>query len=217
MGNIVADIVEDIEIKPSKTKLVLKWVVAVSGTLIATAFLLGQLKTKYVNRMDRIETNLVEIKSTQRTGFNDVNARIDKVYDDGFNIFHDFQEQNNKQLALIIDYGDDNKEMLKRMLELSSVQQQQQIGTQVEQAKNQPVPSSEISIQRVEDNIPPTSDEYRGMAYFIEIETNDTIFQVTGATMKYYNNVDKNRYEIGALIESEKYPNRHDFAYRNKK
>ena len=79
MGNIMADIVDEIEVKPSRFKLILKWVVAVSGSLIATAFLVGQLKTKYVNRLDRIESNQMEMKVENRKGFTDVNARIDKI------------------------------------------------------------------------------------------------------------------------------------------
>ena len=131
MGSILADIVDEIDVKPNKTKLILKWVIGISGTLIATAFLLGQLKMKRINRLDRIETNLVEIKAENRKGFTDVNARIDKVYDDGLFMFNEFQKNNNQQLNLIIDYGDDNKEMLKRMLEINRLN----LESQVEKAK----------------------------------------------------------------------------------
>ena len=40
MGNIVNDIVENIEIKPNKNKLILKWVISIAGSLIAVAFVL---------------------------------------------------------------------------------------------------------------------------------------------------------------------------------
>ena len=89
MGSILADIVDEIDVKPNKTKLILKWVVGISGSLIATAFLLGQLRTKHINRLDRIETNQLEMKVENRNGFNAVNARIDKGYDDGFVIFNE--------------------------------------------------------------------------------------------------------------------------------
>jgi hypothetical protein len=215
MGSILADIVDDIEIKPNKTKLVLKWVVAVSGSLIATAFLLGQLKTKHINRLDRIETNQLEMKVENRNGFSNVNTRIDKVYDDGLVMFNDFQESNSKQLELIIDYGQDNKEMLKKMLEINTLERKQNIAIQAEQAKNEnPVigvrPQSDVSFEVV------SADPYFGEAQFIEVETQDTLFQVRGATKKYINSINKRKYEIGAVIESSDYPGRYDFSYRNK-
>jgi len=215
MGNILADIVEEIDVKPNKTKLILKWVIGISGSLIATAFLLGQLKMNHINRLDRIETNLVEMKVENRTGFNDVNIRIDKVYDDGLVMFNDFQESNSKQLELIIDYGQDNKEMLKKMLEINTLERKKNITIQAEQAKNEnPVidvrPQSDVSFEIV------SGDQYFGEAQFIEVETRDTLFQIRGATKKYINGIDKRKYEMGAVIESQDYPGRYDFSYRNK-
>ena len=220
MGSILADIVEEIDVKPNKTKLILKWVIGISGSLIATAFLIGQLKTKHINRLDRIETNQLEMKVENRNGFNAVNARIDKVYDDGLVMFNEFKKNNNQQLNLIIDYGDDNKDMLKRMLEINTLN----LESQIERAKNQnlvinppmeqPVigvrPQSDVQFEVVSD------DPYFGEAQFIEVETQDTLFQINGATKEYINSIDKKKYKLGAVIESQEYPGRYDFSYRNK-
>lgn len=163
MGNIMADIVDEIEVKPNRIKLVLKWVVAVSGSLIATAFLIGQLKAKHLNRLDRIETNLVKIEIKQTTDFNDVNTRIDKVYDDGLIMFNEFQKHNNQQLNLIIDYGGSNKDMVKRMLEINTLN----LESSIKKAKT--------------ENLAPLVQELE-----IEVETNDTVSNLIGATKKIH-------------------------------
>ena len=111
MGSILADIVDEIDVKPNKTKLILKWVIGISGSLIATAFLLGQLRTKHINRLDRIETNQLEMKVENRKGFSDVNVRIDKVSDD----YH--------------------KDMLELMLEINRIN----FESKIEKAKNENV------------------------------------------------------------------------------
>ena len=205
----MADIVDEIEIKPNKIKLVLKWVLAVSGSLIATAFLLGQLKVKHINRLDRIQTDLVEIKVKQATGFNNVNTRIDKVYDDGLFLFNEFQKHNNQQLNLMIDYGSSNKDMLKRMLEINRLN----LESSVEKAKSENLAPV---VQDLEIGVIPIQKNYMSEIHFIEVEGSDTMFHLSGATKKYINNIDRNKYEVGAMIESPQYPGRFDVSYRNK-
>ena len=121
MGNIIDDIVEDIEIKPNKIKKVLKWVISIAVGLIGIAFVLGQFKSSFFIRMDSFEINLNELKKEQTNGFNSMNARIDKAYDDGTLILNEFKQNNNKKLELIIDYGSSNKDLLKQMLEINSL------------------------------------------------------------------------------------------------
>jgi len=103
MGNIVNDIVENIEIKPNKNKLILKWVISIAGSLIAVAFVLGQFKSTFFNRMDKFEetlnkntTTIEAMKTDISKGFDDVNARIDKGYNDGLDALQDYQEFNKK-------------------------------------------------------------------------------------------------------------------------
>ena len=222
MGNIVNDIVDEINIKPNKTKLILKWVIGVSSTLIVTAFALGQFKASFFNRMDSFEEKLdkntvavEQLRTDVSTGFRDVDLKIDKVYDDALVISDDYREYNRKQLELVVDYGQENKDMLKRMLELNAMENKQSIASQVAQAKNN-APEFSIGVHQVVDDIQPKEDLYYNMVYFIEVETKDTIFNVIGATQDFINSIDREKYQVGAITDSHDYPNRYDFSYRNK-
>jgi len=232
MSNIVNDIVDNIEIKPNKTKLYLKWGASIAGSLIVIAFAFGQFKSSFFNRMDNLEEKMnkntfavEQVASDMKAGFAAVDVKVDKVYSDGLAIFNDFQEYNNKQLELIVDYGNGNKDMLKRMLEISSMKQQQVVETQVETAKKEkPTYKGEVEFVPVDEDgrnlsivaTPIGNKPYMSEVHSIEIESNDTTFSIGGATKDYYNSIDRNKYEVGTLNESARYPNRYDFAYRNK-
>jgi hypothetical protein len=163
MANIFEDIVNDIPIKESKTKKILKWVIRIGILLIFGAFILGQIKIKSINKVNNFEKTLQEntqavkdLKQETETGFNAVNKRIDKVYDDGNKVFNDFQDFNLKQLGLIIDYGQSNKDMLKRMLDLNmneksktvenQLEQAKTVGNQQEQAKSKTLPKDSLNV-----------------------------------------------------------------------
>jgi len=145
MGNIFQDIVQDIEIKPSKSKKVINWIVRIAVLLILGAFILGQLKIRSLNEVANFKKALddntkanVELKKQLEDGFKTVNQRIDKVYDDGNKTFNDFQVFNMKQLQLVVDYGQSNKDMLKRMLDINMTDKNKEVETQLEKAKVQP-------------------------------------------------------------------------------
>ena len=223
MGNIVNDIVEDINIKPNKTKLVLKWVISIAGSLIVIAFAFGQFKSTFFNRMDSLEEKMdkntvavEQLTTDMNNGFDAVDAKIDKIYSDGLTIFNDFQEYNNKQLELIIDYGGSNKDMLKRMLEISSMKQQQNVETQVEAAKKEPTSTYQPTISVQKFTPEPKPKDYISLIYFIEVENNDTIFNLTGATKEYINKIDRKKYEMGAMTDNHDHPGLFDVSYRNK-
>lgn len=153
MGNIFSDIVEDVQVRPSHAKLFLKWVVRISIILIVAAFTYGQLKSTRLNRLDNIENEVVmntgaveDLRDKMDDGFDAVNNRIDKVYVDGFSAFSNFQEYNRKQLGLIIDYSGSNKEMLKRMLEITTIDETKKVENQLEQAKNTKPDSLSIKV-----------------------------------------------------------------------
>lgn len=144
MSNIIADITEDIDIKikPSKTNFYVKWGFIIAGILISGAFIYGQFSTNRFNRLNDIEKNVKEntetttqLKQQMTDGFVKVNARIDKVYDDGYLIYNDFQQYNKKQFELFIDYGNSNKDLLKRMLELNNAEKNKDFEFKVQQAK----------------------------------------------------------------------------------
>jgi hypothetical protein len=144
MGNIFSDITEDIELKPTKSKKVIKWVIRIAVLLICGAFILGQIKIKSLNKVGNFEKTLQEntqavkdLKQETENGFKAVNGRIDKVYDDGLKEFNSFQDFNKKQLIMVIDYGQTNKNLLKQMLELNSIEKSKAVESNLEQAKTQ--------------------------------------------------------------------------------
>lgn len=216
MGNIINDIVNDVDIKikPNKTKRILKWFISVSLSLIVIAFALGQFKSSFFNRMDYFENNLnkqtIKIEQLQTeitTGFNNIDVKINNIYIDGFNLFDEYQNFNKEQLLLVLDYGQTNKDLLKRMIELNTNEKTRKVKTQLEQAK---IENDNIIVKPIK------SPNYISLAYNIKIESGDTIFHLIAATKKYINNIDKNKYEVGAMTENLKHPNLYNVSYRNK-
>lgn len=225
MGNILNDIVDEVNIKPNKSKLIIKWVISIAGSLIVIAFAFGQFKSSFFNRMDNLEKKvdnnniaIEQVSNDMKVGFSTVDVKIDKVYSDGLIIFNDFQLYNNKQLELMVDYSGSNKDMLKRMLEIGAMKQQQNVETQIESAKKEPVITEKsgysIGVKKIESE--KKNNDYLSLVRMIEVETGDTIFTLRGATKEFINKINKNRYEVGAIIQNDNYPNLFDVNYRNK-
>lgn len=215
MSNILTDIVEDVQIKPNKLKILIKWIISISITLISLAFVLGQVKSSYVNRLNRFDTALNnstmatnELKEEMTNNFNAVNARIDKIYDDGYQAFNDFQVYNRKQLGLIIDYGNSNKDLLKRMLELNEIETTKNVENNLEQAKR----DYSITVKPLEAK----NNDYISITKSIPQGTNDTIFYIIGATKEYINKIDRNTYRVGQMVENIKYLGLFDVSYTKK-
>jgi len=142
MGNIFTDIVNEINLKPSNSKTLLKLVVRIAIALIIVAFGWGQIKVLRLNKINEVEKTLqenikvnLELKKEMQEGFRVVNNRIDKVYDDGNKAFNDWTIFSKDQLKMVIDYGETNKEMLKRMLDLNMVEKAKTVENKLEQAK----------------------------------------------------------------------------------
>ena len=153
MGNIISDIVEEIDVKPNKSKLMMKWVVSISLSLITAAFLFGQFKASFFGRLDEMETKLdnntqstTELTIEMTNGFDAVNRRIDKVYDDASKEFTQFQKYNNKKLEMIIDYGSTSKNILKQMLEITAMEESKKVEENLQQAKKE-MPEFNIVVQ----------------------------------------------------------------------
>lgn len=142
MGNIVDDIIEEIDVKPNKTKKLLRWVISISITLIGIAFVFGQLKASYFNKIDNIDKSILKnkvsievMKKQINIGFINVDKKVDNVFDTELIMFNDFQIYNNKQLGLIIKYGNTNKELLKEMLEINTLEKKRDIENLINTAK----------------------------------------------------------------------------------
>jgi len=218
MGNIINDIVEDVNIKPNKTKIVFRWILIGAATLITLAFTFGQFKSSFFNRMDDFETTLKtqttaleQLKGEVKTGLGDVDIKFDKIYGDGFEAFEEYQNFNKEQLLLVLDYGQSNKDLLKRMLELNAKEKTKKIEIQLEQAKTDK-PEGQIMVKLIKSK----TQQYLKLESVVSINTKDTVFYLTGATKEYINNIDKNKYNVGAIIKNFKYSDLYDVTYHNK-
>jgi hypothetical protein len=224
MSNIINDIVEDIEVKPSKSKLVIKWVVRISVGLISVAFVFGQLKMSHLNKLDDMQKSLEtqskemgDLKQEMTDGFTGVNDRIDKVYDDGFKAFNDFQQYNNKQLGMIIDYSKSDKEMLKRMLEITTMEKTKSVENEIQQAKNESViPEFNIAVKPISGEKKAKNGEFMSCIQSVAVNSTDTAYYVQGATKDFMNKLDRNKYRVEDITNSVKYPGLYDFRYYNK-
>jgi hypothetical protein len=222
-NNILNDIVDEVTLKPSKTKLVLKWVLSISGTLILLAFTFGQFRSSYFGRLDKFEKSLddntkatIELKQDMNAGFDKVNARIDKVYDDGYKEFDAFQQYNSKQLGLIIDYGSSQKDLLKRMLEVNTMEKTKTVESNLQQAKSEQ-PNISIQVRPLNSKIGFTNSPYQDLLTATSSNDHDTTFTAIGATLAYINQIKKSNYIIGEINPSTKYSGLFDFTYKNKK
>jgi len=210
MSNILSDITEDIDIKikPNKTKFYLKWGIRVSITFIILAFSVGELNILHQNRLKKIELTQVdnnnkinELKIKMEYGFNNVNARIDKVYDDAYKEFIEYQKYNNKQLELILDYGVKNKELIKKMLEINAIEREKIVENNLNKAKSNKT----------------NTNDYNSITKIIDANTKDTMFIVIGGTDFYYKSIlNNNKHEIISKTPNQNNPNLFDFIYKNK-
>ena len=153
MGNILNDIVDDINIKPNKTKLILKWVFSISGSLIVLAFAFGQFKSSFFNRMDKFEDTLKENNQkldNVEDRFDELDKVIQNIYIDGFELFNDFQEFNKKQLILVIDYGQSNKELLKQMIELNIDEKTKKVENEIIKNEKSDTPQPSIKAKPIQ-------------------------------------------------------------------
>jgi len=148
MSDIIKDIVEDIDenlnLKPKMSRIVLKWVIRIGIILICGAFVIGQIKSNHINKLDKIQKsvddNTLAINNLNQqmiTGFNNTNLRINNVYDDAYGAFNDFQIYNKKQLEIIVKYGQTNKELVLEMLDANSTENTKNVKINLQQKKEE--------------------------------------------------------------------------------
>lgn len=228
MGKIANDIVdefidENIKLDSKKSKSLIKIIISISITLIGLAFTIGQFRSTIINEMSSFKTTLntqttsiEELEEKINTGFENVDKRIDKVYSDGLDAFDNYQKFNKEQLILVLDYGQENKEMLKRMLELNSNKNRNDVENQIEKAKNN---NEELKYQSegqivaipIKSKVP----DYMELNFIVN-DNGDTTFYLIGSTLEHINNIDKTKYEIDELKKNPKYSDVFDVIYHNK-
>lgn len=124
------EIFNDIKFNGDKTTIIVKWVVGLAIAIIIGVYVLGEIKNKFINKIIAIEAltkenvrrNIsIEVKLGEiKTEINNVNKSINGIYLEGAEIFNDYRNFNNNQLNLIIDYGQNNKTLLKEILKIKS-------------------------------------------------------------------------------------------------
>jgi len=133
MGNILNDIIDDIdiEIKPNKSKTYIKWTVRISVALIGIAFVLGQINSNFLNKLDSFETKIDRNVTLIETNKKELEAKIDMVYVDYLNDLSEVQKTTKKQLGLIIDYRNSDKQLLKELLDINTPRETSTIRTKI--------------------------------------------------------------------------------------
>lgn len=128
MSDIIDDIVDEIQLKPNKTKKLIKWIIAVALFVITIAFGLGQFLNKISSYDDDIKKNSDECKV--------INNKVNDIYDNVNREFNYFRDYNDKQLFLIIDYSDGHKDLLKRTIELNSIENSKNMQNNIKSYKS---------------------------------------------------------------------------------
>ena len=139
--------------------------------------------------------------NTVRKSIDNVNIRIDKVYDDGVTLFNQYQQHNEKQFELIIDYGYENKELLKKMITINNSKQRMDIETQIIRSK-------------LEGSRQITNNGYINKLFVVN--NNDTIHHIIGATLEYIENIDIVRYTVNSIEKNIQNEKLYDIIYENR-
>ena len=234
-------ILDDIQFKGGKTNVILKWIIGLAVLGIVGSFAVGQYKISHLNKLNDIESLAKEgIKKTEQLekrmerGFEEQNVKIDKIYDDGVEAFNEYRKFNNEQLKLVVDYGRDNKQLLKKMLELNSREKAAEIKSNLEISKREnsngfgyndsinkgilPLHLAKIdTFKHVKlSPIKPTT------TIFTKIESPNTegigrkTYYVINAPKNYLDTLNRNKYEIIKREKSNIYKNLYNFVYRDK-
>lgn len=224
---LFGNILDNIQFKGGKTNVFIKWFIGFATFSVFAAFMLGQIKIRHQNKLEDIEslanksikkTEILEMKVNDELQAQ--NLRIDNIYDDGIEAFNEYRQFNNEQMRLIIDYGHDNKELLKKMLKLNSRENAIKLVNDLKILKN-----SDISniIQRDTflknnkfDTIIPQHLKLiePHVAIFTESESSAKTYYVLNAPPNYIDTLDLNRYEIIEVSESKLYKGLYNYIYK---
>jgi hypothetical protein len=211
----LSNIFNDIEFKGNKATTILKWVVGVAGTAVIGAFTIGSVKTNLYNKMDTVIANQTALETKVETGFNNLNAKLDAMYDAGLQGFEEYRIFNNEQLELIIEFGQSNEkanqELLTRMLKMNSREKAQQIENQIEQSRRKTY-KGEVEFVPIPDEY----DRLPSQAVVTEVATGLSTYYVNGAPENFLDSLNLQKYRITDKQKSERYEGLYNFTYVDK-
>jgi hypothetical protein len=201
------NILNEIEFKGDRSNILLKWVLALAGSAIVGAFIIGQIRMTRLNRLDDIEAlakqgieATTKLEERVESGFQETDAKIDKIYDDGMESFEKYYKLNDEQFNLIIDYRNSDSELLKKMIEMSSKENAIEIENDLEKSQREEIKISEPSV-----------------IIFQEMATGISRYIVSGASADYLDTLNMEKYEILSRSNSVDHPGLYDFEYIDKK
>lgn len=219
--DIVNDVVDEVTSKSSIRRLIYRWGGRIFLFLISGAYVIGQLQMAHLSKItdfqksiDDVKKNQIEMKQDMKDGFNKIDLRFNKVYDDGYKEFNDYQEYNNKQLSLIIDYSKTDKDLLKRVLDLNKLEKNKNVENELQQAKNHMSQTSTITVRKIDSNLGIKDLDYKEIITTVSINNNDTTYNVFGSTLNFYNKIKNMNYNINEINPSTKYRGLYDFTYK---
>lgn len=77
LNDIVSDIVDEAELKPNRTKLIIKWTIRLSIVAIVGAYFIGQTGFKFLHSIDDVKNDVSNIK----TDIQELKANDEKLED----------------------------------------------------------------------------------------------------------------------------------------
>ena len=206
------NILDNVEFKGDRSNILLKWVLGLAGSAIVGAFIIGQVKMTRLNKLDDIEAlakqnveAVEKLEARVESGFQDTDAKIDKIYDDGMSSFEKYQSLTDEQLKLIIDYRNSDSELLKRMIEISSKENAIEIENAIDKSKREEIPV----ILLPQKDLPQ-------IFIFEEVEIGRKRYFVCGAKENYLDGLNLDHYNIISKKKSEVYKGLYDFEYTDK-
>jgi hypothetical protein len=192
----IKEFIDDVTINPSKAKIVIKWILYLSFAGIAGAFTLGIMKSDRINKINNIEKQVIATQSTINaidkkinnlntkvdSGFKDVKLELAKSYINTATLLNTYQGFVQGELELLIDYGRENKGLLKSALALKQQDNQRII--------NQTVKSAIDGLNKTPDdgsfssaiNVKKTGDDY---GVIINTMTNASVRQMDSISSNF--------------------------------
>jgi len=191
----VKELLDDISINPAKSKIIIKWILYISLTLIVSAFTFGVMRSDRFNKINNIENRIMAIQTT----VNDINYKLNQLNvktDSGFkmvdkklsdniittsNLLISYQGFIQGQMELLIDYSKENKGLLKSALLLRQEDNQRFINQIVKSSIDEINKKTEDGSYTSGINIIKNGDDY-----------GTTIFTMKNATSKQMDSISTN-------------------------
>lgn len=203
----LVNIFNDIEFKNDKNTTIIKWIVSVALFAIVTAFMIGQIKTKFFERVNDIEilarqnkNSINKLRNNIKLDVKQINKQIDKIYNIGIQEFEEYRIFNSQQLEMVIEFGQNdenaNKELLKKILKLNSKENAKRIESQINLLKS----TNKFN-------------ELPVLATITNYETGIVTHYVNGAPENYLDTLNDKHHTIIEKIKSKEYDELFDFIY----